>query len=163
LAAAMREADRRKIEEVAEVLMDSILAFSRRVARESAHPGGKKFNPSRFVLKKVEELGPVRMSELGRHMEISKPYMTCIVDMLIDEGLVERVYDPRDRRVVKIRITGAGRDVLREFTEAVRASIVRRLSSLSSEDVSSLLESMQDANRILSKLDATGQSNPRRP
>lgn len=149
----MREADRRKLEEIADDLIDSILVLSRKVSREAPHPHGKKFDPSRFVLKKVQELGLVRMSEIGRHMEISKPYMTALVNKLISEGLVERVMEPGDRRVVNIRITAAGRGVLREFTKAAREIVIMRLSSLDSEDIASLHESVRKIRSIALKLD----------
>jgi len=149
----MREADRRKLDEIADDLIDSLLVLSRRVSREAPHPHGKKFDPSRFVLKTVQELGLVRMSEIGRHMEISKPYMTALVNKLISEGLVERVMEPGDRRVVNIRITAAGRGVLREFTKAARETVIVRLSSLDSEDIASLHESVRKIRSIALKLD----------
>ena len=149
----MREADRKKLDEIADDLIDSILVLSRRVSKGSPHPGAKKFDPSRFVLKKVQEFGPIRMSEIGRHMEISKPYMTALVDKLICEDLVERSTEPGDRRVVNIRITGKGRAVLREFKKDARETVIMRLSSLDSQDVSSLHESVKNIKRIASKLD----------
>ena len=156
----MTETDRKKLDEIADDLMDSILIFSRRVAKESAHPGGRKFDPSRFVLRKVQETGPISMSEIGRHMEISKPYMTALVDKLISEGLVERITDPDDRRVVKIRITAAGRNVIREFTKAAREAVITRLSSLSSEDISSLHESTKKMRSILARLEQDRAREP---
>lgn len=149
----MRENDSKKLREIADGIMDLTVFFSRRVVRRAPHPGGKKFDPSRFVLKTVEELGPLRMSEIGRHMEISKPYMTMLVDKLINEGLVERVMDPSDRRVVKIRITPAGKGVLGDFKKAVRETIIGRLSSLGPEDISSLRDSIEDIRSVIFKLD----------
>lgn len=156
----MRDADRRKLEEIADYFMDTFMVFSRRVSRGAPHPGAKKFDPSRFVLKKVEELGPIRMSELGRHMEVSKPYMTALVNKLIGEGLVERVTDPRDRRVVMIRITAAGRNEFKEFIKAARKIAIERLSSLDSEDISELRDSMEKIAGIISKLDQERVEKP---
>lgn len=156
----MKEADRRKLDEIADNLIDSILVLSRRVSKGAPHPGAKKFDPSLFVLKKVQELGPVRMSEIGRHMEISKPYMTALVDKLTGDGLVERSTEPGDRRVVNIRITAKGRAVLREFTKHARETVVMRLSSLDSQDISSLHESVKNIKRIASKLDMESDKDP---
>lgn len=149
----MIPADKKKLDEIADHLMDSSHVFFRKLSREGGHEGAKKFDPSRMVLRAVLRQGPVRMSDIGRHMGISKPYMTALVDRLISEGLVERVQDPLDRRVVEIRITEAGRNDLKEFTKRVREMIVRNLSSLDSDDISSLLESMTNIRRILSRLD----------
>ncbi len=155
----MREVDRKRLDEIADDLMGSVQVFSRRVAREAHHAHGGKFDPSRFVLKHVQELGPIRMSEIGRHMEISRPYMTALVDKLINEGLVERVTDPDDRRVVEIRITPQGRQVLREFRKTSRETVIKRLSSLSSKDISSLHDSMRNIRNIISRLDTKTRSS----
>jgi DNA-binding MarR family transcriptional regulator len=156
----MREADRRMLDEIADDFIDSILVLSRRVSKGAPHPGAKKFDPSRFVLKKVEELGPIRMSEIGRHMEISKPYMTALVNKLIRDGLVERSTEPGDRRVVNIRITVRGRAVLSEFKKKARETVIMRLSSLDSQDISSLHGSVKNIKRIASKLDPDSAKDP---
>jgi DNA-binding MarR family transcriptional regulator len=86
-------------------------------------------------------------------MGISKPYMTLLVNRLISEGLVERVPDTDDRRVINVTITEAGRDAIREFTRNVRETVMKNLSSLDSEDISSLHESMRRIRSITSKLE----------
>ena len=149
----MTRANQKKLEEIADGFMDSFPIFFRRVSREEAHPSAKKFDPSRFVLKAVMMHGPVRMSEIGRHMGISKPYMTALVDKLISEGLVERVSDPDDRRVVNVKITDAGKKVIREFAKDIREAVVKNLSSLDSEDISTLYEVQKKIRHIVSKLD----------
>lgn len=149
----MAGTNRKKLEEIADGFMDSFPVFFRRISREEAHPSAKKFDPSRFVLKAVLMHGPVRMSEIGRHMGISKPYMTALVNKLISERLVERVPDPGDRRVINVRITDAGRDAIKEFMKSTRETIIKNLSSLDSEDISSLHELMKNIRGIVSKLD----------
>ena len=134
-------------------MLDSFPIFVRRVSRERARRGMKKLDPSRFVLRAVYKHGPVRMSEIGKHMGISKPYMTILVNKLIDEGLVERVPDTQDRRVVNVTITDSGRDAIREFMSDAKETVVRNLSSLDSSDISSLHEAMKTIRSVASKLD----------
>ena len=148
----MTRADHKKLEDIADGFMDSFPVFFRRVSRGAARPSARKFDPSRFVLKAVLMHGPVRMSEIGRHMGISKPYMTALVDKLISEGLVERVPDPDDRRVVNVRITDAGKEEIKDFTVCAREAILKNLSSLDSEDISTLHEMVQNIRGIVSKL-----------
>jgi len=148
----MKQINKRRLDEVADDVLETLLLF-RRVSGVAPHGRCRRFDPSRFVLKKVLELGPIRMSELGKHMEISKPYMTALVNRLIAEGLVERVREPGDRRVVNIRITPSGKGVLREFRKTARQNIMTKLSSLSSKDIRSLHESVKEVKRIISKLD----------
>lgn len=149
----MTRADQKRLEEIADGLMDSFPVFFRRVARGATHKSSRKFDPSRFVLKAVMMHGPLRMSSIGSHMGISKPYMTALVDSLIRDGLVERVPDPDDRRVVKVMITDAGRDEMRDFMKGARQAVIKNLSALDDEDISTLHQMVQDIRGIVSKLD----------
>ena len=64
------------------------------------------------------------MSEIGCKLSIPKPHTTVLVDRLIQEGLAERSYDERDRRIINIRLTNEGRafylDVKRAIGEKMR-------------------------------------------
>ena len=155
----MADVNRRKLEEIADDVLDSFPAFLRRIMRDESCSGFKKFDPSRFVLMAVQKHGPVRMSEIGKHMGVSKPYMTTLVNKLISEGLVERVQDEGDRRVVKVAITDTGRATLREFSRNARGRIVKNLSRLEPDEISSLLESTRLIKGIVSRLDETGARN----
>jgi DNA-binding MarR family transcriptional regulator len=149
----MADASRKMLDEIADGLMVSLPMFFRKVSRDEGHPGGKAFDPSRFVLHAVMTHRPVRMTEICKRTEISKPYMTAIVNKLIEEGFVERVSDPDDRRVVNINITDAGRKEMKEFARRIRDAVIKNLSSLSSEDISALHESITKIRNITSKLD----------
>lgn len=152
----MPRSDRRKLEDIADDLMDSFPLFLRRASPAAGLPSGKRPGPCRFVLHAIMMHGPVRMSEIGRHMGISRPYMTALVDKLVDDGLVERVPDPNDRRAVLVRITEAGREANKDFARNTREVIVKNLSSLDSEDVEVLHELMKSIRVIVSKLDEKG-------
>ncbi len=148
----MTDSDRRRLEAIADDILDSIPVFLRRMSKGIAK-GHKKHDPSIFVLHAVWKHGPVAMSEIGKHMGVSKPYMTMLVDRLISEGLVERVSDPRDRRIVKVEITEDGRDAVKGFHRAFREVVISNMSSLDSEDIASLHESMRIINSVASKIE----------
>lgn len=52
--------------------------------------------------------GPTRMNELGRHVLLSQPGLSRLVDRLAQRGLVERSPDPVDGRSVRVALTPAG-------------------------------------------------------
>ena len=52
--------------------------------------------------------GPVRLTELNRHVLLSQPALSRLVDRLAERGLVERHADPADGRSVRLALTGAG-------------------------------------------------------
>jgi len=66
-------------------------------------------NPgSLFVLGVLSRNGILSMSEIGCKLSMPKPHITGLVDKLIAENLVERLYDPKDRRIVNVHITEKG-------------------------------------------------------
>ena len=57
---------------------------------------------------------PVRLSELNRHVLLSQPALSRMVDRLTERGFVERQSDPVDGRGVRLSLTGAGRALQRQ-------------------------------------------------
>jgi DNA-binding MarR family transcriptional regulator len=86
--------------------------------------------------------GPQRMSELNRHVLLSQPALSRLVDRLADRGLIERRSDPADRRGVRLALTGAGRalqhrvgrqharDVAQTMTAGLDHDELRQLGSI---------------------------------
>jgi DNA-binding MarR family transcriptional regulator len=98
------------------------------------------------------QYGPLPISEAGKRLYISKPYMTRLVDDLIAEELVDRLPDATDRRVINIRITGKGRGRMKEVGIVFKDDMKTLLSDLSDDDICLLDESLKNLNRVLGKL-----------
>lgn len=60
---------------------------------------------------------PITMSELGEHTKTSKQQMTQIVNRLVEQELVERIYDPSNRRIIKIKLTDRATEYIEHFLE----------------------------------------------
>ncbi|MCL5985524.1 MAG: MarR family transcriptional regulator [Actinobacteria bacterium] len=102
-----------------------------------------------FILNKF---GQLTMSDIANRLLISKPYNTLLVDKLIDLGLVERLPDSEDRRIVNIRLTEKGIGYLREFRESNKENIKRKLSTLGDSELKQLLSSLRNIKEIISKI-----------
>ncbi len=59
----------------------------------------------------IGKLGSPRMSELARRGHVTFGTMTVMVSKLVKKGYVRRMRDDRDRRVVRVTLTGRGRKV----------------------------------------------------
>jgi DNA-binding MarR family transcriptional regulator len=70
------------------------------------------------ALRVVCEREETRISDLAEALHIAPRSATEVADGLQERGLVERTSDPRDRRVVILRLTAAGRRVRVEVDEA---------------------------------------------
>ena len=59
-----------------------------------------------YTLSKCPE--PIRLTELNRHVLLSQPALSRMVDRLADRGLIGREPDPADGRGIRLALTGAG-------------------------------------------------------
>jgi DNA-binding MarR family transcriptional regulator len=58
---------------------------------------------------------PIRLGELNRHVLLSQPALSRMVDRLVERGLVSRATDPRDGRGVRLALTAEGLVVQRRI------------------------------------------------
>jgi DNA-binding MarR family transcriptional regulator len=78
------------------------------------------------VMHLLERHGELAMSRLADMLDVSFSAATGLVDRIEERGFVERIRVPEDRRVVLVRITPAGRQML-EDVEIVRTEIIERV------------------------------------
>lgn len=83
-------------------------------------------SPQIFCLKAVGRQPGTTMGDLARDLQTGPTAITGLVDRLEERGLVERVADPRDRRVIRVRLTPKGKETMEEFRR-VRVHLVREL------------------------------------
>lgn len=85
--------------------------------------------------------GAIRQSELNRHVLLSQPALSRMVDRLVGRGLIERTTDPVDGRGVRIALTADGRAVQRQIGGRHAIAVARAMTSrLSSEQLHQLYE-----------------------
>jgi len=73
------------------------------------------------------------LTELAELLSLSLPAVSRGIDALEGRGYVQRREDASDRRVKRVRITGAGRRVLRQLME-IRLNMLERFAATLSED-----------------------------
>jgi DNA-binding MarR family transcriptional regulator len=79
-----------------------------------------------YTLSKCRE--PQRLSELNRHVLLSQPALSRLVDRLADRGLVERRSDPADGRGVRLSLTDAGRAVQQQVGRQHARSVAHAMT-----------------------------------
>jgi DNA-binding MarR family transcriptional regulator len=78
-----------------------------------------------YTLSKCPE--PIRLSELNRHVLLSQPALSRLVDRLAERGLVSRAADPKDGRGVRLALTAAGLAVQRRIGRRHGRSVARAM------------------------------------
>ena len=101
-------------------VMTRLLEVAHRLeARVEAALGAVGLSLAKFgVLKALAEAGDsLPLSQLAQRIQCVRSNITQLVDRLEADGLVRRLDDPDDRRVVRAALTQAGRE---SFDEGVR-------------------------------------------
>lgn len=104
------------------------------------------------VLGELMTKGTLPMSELGKRLYISKPYMTILVDQLIKDGHVERIPSTQDRRVINIAITPDGSRHLKQGASLYKDDIKNLFFDMEEEDLKELCRSLEKIRMVLSKI-----------
>lgn len=84
------------------------------------------------------------MGELSRATAIPQSTATRMVDWMVDNGYVDRFQDDEDRRVVRIRLTESGRDLLLAAQAQVRELSALFLKRLPAVQRAILISGMTD-------------------
>ena len=80
-----------------------------------------------YTLSKCPE--PIRIRDLNRHVLLSQPALSRLVDRLAERGLVERRSDPADGRCVLLTLSDAGRVVQRQIGRRHARSVARAMTA----------------------------------
>jgi len=81
----------------------------------------------------------VHMTDIAQNFHIEMPTATSLLNKLVTLKLVRRTADKKDRRIVHIKLTQKGEEVLQEAKEQHNKKITRMLSYLSEDDKKKLL------------------------
>lgn len=104
--------------------------------------------PQFGVLECLGHLGALTLGELSRKQLVSGGNMTCVVDNLEREGLVERKQSTEDRRVINVQLTAKGKELFEKIF-AQHAETVAQLASVLTEqeqtELSTLLKKLGTA------------------
>jgi DNA-binding MarR family transcriptional regulator len=80
-----------------------------------------------YTLSKCPE--PIRLSELNRHVLLSQPALSRLVDRLVERELVSRTADPRDGRGVRLALTPAGLAIQRRIGQRHGRSVAQAMGA----------------------------------
>jgi DNA-binding MarR family transcriptional regulator len=85
---------------------------------------------------------PPTMSELGLALEMPHSSTTRVVDWLVRAKIIERVDDPDDRRIVRVRLTENGWGIYRTGMEFNKKQLMYLLKIYSTKEQAQILRLM---------------------
>lgn len=78
------------------------------------------------TLTALNDNGQLNMTNLAKEVGVSNQQLTKIVDVLVQRDLVQRGYNPNNRRVVLVQLTEKGTDYVEKMTDTIIESIKGR-------------------------------------
>jgi DNA-binding MarR family transcriptional regulator len=114
-----------------------ICQLSRRLNASTPNVG---LTPSQIsVLGSVAANSPIGVGELAEVEGLNATMVSRIVGKLQDAGLIERLTDPHDRRVARIKVTPAGRRTLVRIRRERTQALVESIDGMTEDEAASLL------------------------
>ena len=133
--------------EIADRLHSAAIHLLRRLRRADSATGLPA--PRLSALSVLVFGGPLTVSELAAAEQVRPPTMTRIIGALEAAGLVGREGDPRDRRIVRVRATPRGIEVLEDGRRRRIALLVRELEALPAAERAALQRSLDALEKVV--------------
>jgi DNA-binding MarR family transcriptional regulator len=127
-----------EIDQILEAIL-YLYTESRRLTKELARSVDLT-GPQLTVLKMLEGLGDLSLSELSERIRAQNSTVTGIIDRMEREALVVRARSTEDRRVVKIRLTEKGSKIARAIAVEPMEIFRGALEGLSATEMRELLK-----------------------
>ena len=105
-----------------------------------------------YCIRILQESGSASMSELARWMRMPKQRMTKLADQLIEREFAERIPDPDDRRIVRLRSTERAQEYVDRFLSQDAAYYRELFDGMSKADREDFRTALQMLHRVFLKL-----------
>lgn len=123
------------------ILPEHIVQFKKKM--EALRSSGSNFEDHAFVFRILmllsKNVEPLTMGELSSELDVPMSTATRIVDGLVRGGMVERVNDSNDRRVVRVGMSKNGRDLYETGIAYNKQRIAKLLQDFTAEEQAQLL------------------------
>ena len=91
----------------------------------------------------LERMGPLRMGNIAIYLDRALSATTTVMDRLVEKGLVDRVADPSDRRVVICQLSESGEQAIKRFWRIGRERIQIVADLLDEEQLETVVQGFE--------------------
>lgn len=128
---------------------ESLFVSTVRLARRLRQVADARLTPSQHsVMMSIRRHGPLTLGELAEIERVAQPTISRVVAKLEGDGLVERLPDANDGRVVRVVATVDGAELLEAARSRKVAWIDGRLAQLDPEERELLLAALPALERL---------------
>ena len=142
-----------KMEIIIQKFITAMPLFQKKMIRpQCSHEKSNLTHSHIQIMVTLKEQGKSPISEVAKRLLISTPNMTKLLNKLIDEELIERLPDVKDRRIINIDLTHKGYNYLHDKFQSMKSSFKDKLSTLSSEQLEKLDFSLTTLVEVLEEI-----------
>jgi DNA-binding MarR family transcriptional regulator len=105
--------------------------------------------PQLDALLVLRDFGELTMGELCGKMFLACSTATDLIDRMERNGLIERVRDTTDRRVIRLRVLAKGSAVIDEVLDARRSYLATILTEIDVTNKERLIHSLEQLNFLM--------------
>lgn len=113
--------------------------------------------PQFVAVKYVLDEGPVRMKDIAQFMSIQPASATALAETLVRMRVLERITDRHDRRIVRLRATKNGKNILDSTEDRAKLELKKVFEKLNDSDRASMIAVLEKLAGILSQRKNTRQ------
>jgi len=112
---------------------------------------GKITLPQLLILELLSRQGASKMTDLAKFMKVTTAASTGIVQRLVLLGYVQREYDQSDRRIIRIKLSTKGTELLKKISQQRTQSVTKIFGQISENDRGEYLRILMQVKDILDK------------
>lgn len=105
--------------------------------------------PQLNCLLTLYEYGPLPLSQIAKHIMVKSSTITGIIDRLEQKGLVTRVRNSQDRRVITIELTETGKKLTQNAPPPIQQKIVDGLKRLPEGEIEQIVLALTKLTSML--------------
>lgn len=107
--------------------------------------------PQLEALLVLRDFGELTMGELCHKMFLACSTATDLIDRMERNGLIERVRDTADRRVIRLKVLPKGATIVEDVLETRRNYVASILSDIDAADRERMVHSLKQLKYVMSK------------
>ncbi len=151
--------DEEKLGEMLDNLFLLYQLFQKNVLKYKTSNGRIKMSFAHYLtLIILKERGELSISEIGTLIGMKKQNMTYLTNKLVEDGLIQRLHDMSDRRVIKITLTGKGDEYLDKSRKSKIEETKEDFSFYNDKDMKEICRSIENIKQVFLRID-NGRKN----
>lgn len=112
------------------------------------------------MLATIADTPDITVSQLGQALSVHVSTASNLLDKLARAGLVERLRGEEDRRVVRLRVTEKGRDIIARAPRPLTGLVVDALEKLPED---ALIKLDEDLGNLIKQMNVLDRRSAREP